>query len=404
MSFNASDPSGAGGLGRRRRDDRRDGRARAAGGHQHRHARHRRDLRPSRHRRRRDRRAGAQRPRRRDGAAWKVGFLGSPRASAPSPRSCPTIPTCRWSPTCPTCRGSRKTSSRPTSTRSANWCCRRPRCWSAATRRCADFLLPDWTASGRRRRATSPMAAGEHGARYVLVTGMPLPDQFIDNVLASPQGAHHRREVRALRGHLRRRRRHALGRAGRAAGHRRRAARRRRRGAGLPRPRLDAGFRPGMGNVVPDRFFWACPAKARKTASRRRRATAGRSRRRHRAQESAPRPLSAAAPSPSMTQRRAVRARPARHPRRRELAGARLPRRRRHAALHRRAREGAVHLGRRGQALHRLHRLLGADDPRPRPPGGARGGARRPSTTASRSARRPSARSSWPRRSSRHVP
>jgi len=24
---------------------------------------------------------------------------------------------------------------------------------------------------------------------------------------------------------------------------------------------LDAGFRPGMGNVVPDRFFWALPAE-----------------------------------------------------------------------------------------------------------------------------------------------
>ncbi|MEQ1808191.1 MAG: hydroxymethylpyrimidine/phosphomethylpyrimidine kinase, partial [Burkholderiaceae bacterium] len=22
---------------------------------------------------------------------------------------------------------------------------------------------------------------------------------------------------------------------------------------------LDAGFRPGMGNVIPDRFFWAVP-------------------------------------------------------------------------------------------------------------------------------------------------
>jgi hydroxymethylpyrimidine/phosphomethylpyrimidine kinase len=22
---------------------------------------------------------------------------------------------------------------------------------------------------------------------------------------------------------------------------------------------LDAGFRPGMGNVIPDRFFWALP-------------------------------------------------------------------------------------------------------------------------------------------------
>jgi hydroxymethylpyrimidine/phosphomethylpyrimidine kinase len=28
-------------------------------------------------------------------AAWKVGFSARPRASAPSPRSSPTIPTCR---------------------------------------------------------------------------------------------------------------------------------------------------------------------------------------------------------------------------------------------------------------------------------------------------------------------
>ena len=73
-------------------------------------------------------------------------------------------------------------------------------------------------------------------------------------------------------------------------------------------------------------------------------------------------------------QRRAVRARPARHPRRRQLAGARLPRRRRHAALHP-ARPGRLHVGRRRPALHRLHRLLGPDDPGPRPPGRAGGGA-----------------------------
>jgi hydroxymethylpyrimidine/phosphomethylpyrimidine kinase len=24
---------------------------------------------------------------------------------------------------------------------------------------------------------------------------------------------------------------------------------------------LDAGFRPGMGNVIPDRFFWALPGE-----------------------------------------------------------------------------------------------------------------------------------------------
>jgi hydroxymethylpyrimidine/phosphomethylpyrimidine kinase len=40
---------------------------------------------------------------------------------------------------------------------------------------------------------------------------------------------------------------------------------------------------------------------------------------------------------PDWTSDKTVRARPARHPRRRQLAGARLPRRGRHAALHRRA-------------------------------------------------------------------
>ena len=91
------------------------------------------------------------------------------------------------------------------------------------------------------------------------------------------------------------------------------------------------------------------------------------------------------------------------HPRRRQFAGARLPRRRRHAALHR-PRAGRLHVGRRGPALHRLHRLLGPDDPRPRPPGGAGGGAEGRHRRASRSARPPSARSSWPRRSSSLVP
>jgi hydroxymethylpyrimidine/phosphomethylpyrimidine kinase len=84
-------------------------------------------------------------------------------------------------------------------------------------------------------------------------------DQFIDNVLASPQGAHHRREVRAFEASF-------VG-AGDtlsaalaallAAGSR--AAGRRGRGLAFLDQSLDAGFRPGMGNVVPDRFFWAMP-------------------------------------------------------------------------------------------------------------------------------------------------
>ena len=78
-------------------------------------------------------------------------------------------------------------------------------------------------------------------------------------------------------------------------------------------------------------------------------------------------------PSPSRpppTRRRPQRCSRAQRgdPRWRQLAGARLPGRRRHAALHA-ARRRALPLRRRRQALRRLHRLLGPDDPRPRPPG-----------------------------------
>jgi hypothetical protein len=41
-------------------------------------------------------------------------------------------------------------------------------------------------------------AASELGVPYTLVTGIPLPDQFIDNVLASPRRPCWQREVRAL--------------------------------------------------------------------------------------------------------------------------------------------------------------------------------------------------------------
>ena len=37
------------------------------------------------------------------------------------------------------------------------------------------------------RRRDIAKAAAELGVPYTLVTGIPLPDQFIDNVLATPQ-------------------------------------------------------------------------------------------------------------------------------------------------------------------------------------------------------------------------
>ena len=59
--------------------------------------------------------------------------------------------------------------------------------------------------------------------------------------------------------------------------------------------------------------------------------------------------------------------------------------------------DGRPSVGRRRQALHRLRRLVGTDDRRPRASGRGRGACRRPRRRRSRSARRPKPRSSWRR-------
>jgi hydroxymethylpyrimidine/phosphomethylpyrimidine kinase len=122
-----------------------------------------------------------------------------------------------------------------------------------------DFLLPEWSGDRPASPRELAVAAAQHGARFVLVTSVPLPDQFLDNVLASPQGAitgekFERFEVSfvgagdtlsaALAALL-------------ASGSELHAA----VGESLSflDQALDAGFRPGMGNVIPDRFFWALP-------------------------------------------------------------------------------------------------------------------------------------------------
>ena len=122
-----------------------------------------------------------------------------------------------------------------------------------------DFLLPDWEADRPASPRELAVAAAEHGTRFVLVTGVVLPDQFVDNVLASPQGA--------LTGEKFERFEVAFVGAGDtlsaslaallASGSELQAA----VGEALTflDQSLDAGFRPGMGNVVPDRFFWALP-------------------------------------------------------------------------------------------------------------------------------------------------
>jgi hydroxymethylpyrimidine/phosphomethylpyrimidine kinase len=121
------------------------------------------------------------------------------------------------------------------------------------------WLLPDWSSERSPGARDIAKAASEHGVPYTLVTGIPLPNQFIDNVLASPEtvlisekferfeavftgaGETLSAALTGLLAHgddLVEATKEAL--------------------VYLDRS-LDAGFRPGMGHVVPDRMFWAQP-------------------------------------------------------------------------------------------------------------------------------------------------
>jgi hydroxymethylpyrimidine/phosphomethylpyrimidine kinase len=127
-----------------------------------------------------------------------------------------------------------------------------------------DFLLPDWDSERPASPRELAVAAAEHGTRFVLVTGVLLAaakggEAYIDNVLASAKGA--------IAGEKFERFETSFVGAGDtlsaalasllAAGSELQAA----VGEALTflDQSLDSGFRPGMGNVVPDRFFWALP-------------------------------------------------------------------------------------------------------------------------------------------------
>ncbi len=123
------------------------------------------------------------------------------------------------------------------------------------------WLLPDWNAERAPSARDIARAASEYGVPYTLVTGMPAPDQFIDNVLASPQ---------AVLGSVKLERFEAIF-AG--AGDTLSAALAALIASGCDLMDafteamgyldqcLDSGFRPGMGHVIPDRLFWAQPAE-----------------------------------------------------------------------------------------------------------------------------------------------
>lgn len=117
-------------------------------------------------------------------------------------------------------------------------------------------LLPDWNQQRSPGARDLAKAAADLGVPYTLVTGILLPDQFIDNVLASPQAVLYSQKFERFdavfcgAGDTLSAALSALLASGcdltaavdEALGY-------------LDRS-LDGGFRPGMGQVIPDRLFW----------------------------------------------------------------------------------------------------------------------------------------------------
>lgn len=119
------------------------------------------------------------------------------------------------------------------------------------------WLLPDWSGDKSPSARDIAKAAAEFGVPYTLVTGIPLPEQFIDNVLATPQAILYSEKFERFEA--------VFAGAGDtltaaisallANGHNLQAATS--EALTYLDHSLDAGFHPGMGNIVPDRLFWA---------------------------------------------------------------------------------------------------------------------------------------------------
>ncbi|MCX7256551.1 MAG: bifunctional hydroxymethylpyrimidine kinase/phosphomethylpyrimidine kinase [Polaromonas sp.] len=119
------------------------------------------------------------------------------------------------------------------------------------------WLLPDWPAERSPSARDIAKAASGLGVSYTLVTGIPLPDQFIDNVLATPQSVLYSEKFERFEAVFQ-----GAGETLSAAlcallanGHDLQAATA--EALTYLDHSLEAGFHPGMGNIVPDRLFWA---------------------------------------------------------------------------------------------------------------------------------------------------
>jgi len=121
------------------------------------------------------------------------------------------------------------------------------------------WLLPDWSGDRPPLARDIARAAGEHGVSYTLVTGQVRPDGAIENTLASPQAVIASEKYERLEAVF----------AGAGETLSAALAALLSTGADLAAATaealaymdrcLDAGFRPGMGHVLPDRLFWAQP-------------------------------------------------------------------------------------------------------------------------------------------------
>lgn len=119
------------------------------------------------------------------------------------------------------------------------------------------WLLPDWSTERNPSARDIAKAAAGLGVPYTLVTGIPLPDQFIDNVLATPQAVLYSEKFERFEAVF-----EGAGETLSAAlcallanGHDLQAATA--EALTYLDHSLDAGFHPGMGHIVPDRLFWA---------------------------------------------------------------------------------------------------------------------------------------------------
>ena len=119
------------------------------------------------------------------------------------------------------------------------------------------WLLPDWPTERSPSARDIAKAASEQGVPYTLVTGMTVNESFIDNVLATPQTVLYSEKFERFEATF-----EGTGETLSAAlcallanGHDLQAATA--EALTYLDHSLDAGFQPGMGHIVPDRLFWA---------------------------------------------------------------------------------------------------------------------------------------------------